>query len=519
MSVALSSLLRVIHVPEPSLQFGMGQKLEYPRDGLFLYGPVTNAADLPTVRYGAIGTADGVRRLCDWTRSVARFVDVPAPGPRSREIEPQHVPFPGFSAAFGAQWPATPVHMIDDIDPKDIHRCLRIENRYEAVHATVDLYVTRLVAANNRIENPPAFWFVVVPDEVYELGRPLSRVKKAERLAGSITISRGRARSLTAAPTLFEEENQQAEIYRYANHFRRQLKARLLGEKIITQIARETTLTPAEFVRSDGRPSRPIQDPATVAWNMCTAAYYKAGGRPWHLADVRPGVCYVGLVYKQVNDLMSDRTHAVCAAQMFLTDGDGIVFRGALGPWYDVDSRQYHLDAAAAHNLVALVVSEYAREHGAPPGELFIHARSSFTDEEWRGFLSAVPAETKLVGVQIVRGSGLKLFREGDYPVIRGTAVKTDDRGAYLWASGYVPRLDTYMGPETPNPLWIRVIRGDCPIEVVLSDILGLTKINFNSCVFNDGEPVTIRFADAVGDVLVAAPTDGEPRLPFKHYI
>jgi hypothetical protein len=31
--------------------------------------------------------------------------------------------------------------------------------------------------------------------------------------------------------------------------------------------------------------------------------------------------------------------------------------------------------------------------------------------------------------------------------------------------------------------------------------------------------PVTIRFANAVGDVLMSAPIDSEPRLPFKFYI
>src|SRR5215472_5830153 len=36
-------------------------------------------------------------------------------------------------------------------------------------------------------------------------------------------------------------------IYKYATNFRRQLKARLLKEKIVTQIVRETTLTPDEF--------------------------------------------------------------------------------------------------------------------------------------------------------------------------------------------------------------------------------------------------------------------------------
>ncbi len=65
----------------------------------------------------------------------------------------------------------------------------------------------------------------------------------------------------------------------------------------------------------------------------------------------------------------------------------------------------------------------------------------------------------------------------------------------------------------------MKVLRGDCPLETVLSDVLGLTKINFNSCLHNDRLPVTIRFANAVGDVLISAPMDSEPKLPFKFYI
>ena len=59
-----------------------------------------------------------------------------------------------------------------------------------------------------------------------------------------------------------------------------------------------------------------------------------------------------------------------------------------------------------------------------------------------------------MVGVRIQTTNGdTKLFRNGDYPVMRRTAVILDDRNAYLWTSGYVPRLDTYIGPETPSPL------------------------------------------------------------------
>jgi len=140
-----------------------------------------------------------------------------------------------------------------------------------------------------------------------------------------------------------------------------------------------------------------------------------------------------------------------------------------------------------------------------PPLELFIHATSSFTDEEWKGFLAGSDPKTNLVGFQITDAhDDLKLFRPGSYPVIRGSALVIGDRSAYLWTAGYAARLDTYMGPETPNPLLIRVIRGDCPLKTVLQDILGLTKINFNSCLHNDRLPVTIHFANAVGDVLVS---------------
>jgi len=145
---------------------------------------------------------------------------------------------------------------------------------------------------------------------------------------------------------------------------------------------------------------RQLEDAATVAWNFCTAAYYKAGGRPWQLANVRPGVCYVGLVYKR-SELQTDHRHACCAAQMFLTDGEGVVFRGALGPWYNEDRKQFHLDRKASRSLVEMVMAEYVRLHDSPPRELFIHAKAAFSEEEWTGFSDAIGKRTRLTGVQI----------------------------------------------------------------------------------------------------------------------
>ena len=43
-----------------------------------------------------------------------------------------------------------------------------------------------------------------------------------------------------------------------------------------------------------------MQDPATIAWNLSTTSFYKIGGKPWRLAELRDGVCYVGLVFKRI---------------------------------------------------------------------------------------------------------------------------------------------------------------------------------------------------------------------------
>ena len=48
--------------------------------------------------------------------------------------------------------------------------------------------------------------------------------------------------------------------------------------------------------------------------------------------------------------------------------------------------------------------------------------------------------------------------------------------------------------------------------------LLGLTKLNYNACLYGDGEPVTLKFADAVGEILTAGPVTDVP-LPFRLYI
>ena len=107
----------------------------------------------------------------------------------------------------------------------------------------------------------------------------------------------------------------------------------------------------------------------------------------------------MGLVFKNLPGGAPD--HACCAAQMFLSEGDGVVFRGANGPW-KTGGHEYHLKPDAAKSLIAKVLATYAELHGGPPKELFIHGRASFDDAEWHAFEQGGSAPRyDLIGVRI----------------------------------------------------------------------------------------------------------------------
>lgn len=500
---------RLVHIDEPQLAFGFGQKAEHPKDGLFLFGPPASNQNPARMDIGIIGTTRAAAIYESWVQSLQTTIAEPEKGKPENKMM-----WPGFQAIFGIPWPAKPFAFCQ-IDGTELSRRIRGADRHEAIYKAVDLYEEALRRYMREEEARPQLWYAIVPEEVFRYGRPQSSVPRDIREPAKGGLGKRVAQRILREGSLFPEEVEAAAIYEYELNFHNQLKARLLDTKQVIQVVRETTLAPL-LAEEDSR--RSLQDPASVAWNLATTSFYKSGGRPWRIADVREDVCYVGLVYKRIENAKG-RDNACCGAQMFLSSGDGVVFKGAVGPWYSQSNDQFQLSKEKAAELMDMVVKAYHEMHGRPPAELFIHGQAAFGDDEWAGFSSTVPEGTKLIGVRIKRQTEIKLFRFGDRPVLRGTAMIAGTRKAYLWSAGFTPRLNTYPGREVPNPLTVDIVRGEADIERVLADLLALTKLNFNNAGFSDGLPVTLRFADLVGEILTAGPTDNTPPLPFKYYI
>jgi len=496
------------YIDEPLLTFNSNQKAIDPRDGLMLFGPFDQMKIRGIKNIGVIGTKHLRSKMILYLKKIHS----PVFNLDSNIARPN---FPGLEPIFGISVNFNNIVQID-IKPDDIDKYLKYTDSHQRVHNWVNLYVNPLVAYTEKEEMPVDVWFVVIPESIYQFGRPNSKIPKSDE---NVNVGLKKLERNSAQLDLFHQEEKDLlrEAYEFEVNFHNQLKAKILSSKIVTQIIRESKIAYEDMFTQKQIDEERKFDTAK-AWNISNTLYYKLGGLPWKLGDVRDGVCYLGLVYKKIES-DSKNKNACCAAQMFLDSGDGMVFRGNVGPWWNPKNKEFHLSEKDAFEIISQSMESYYSRFGNYPQEIFIHAKTYFDDVEWRGFEEAVKGKSQIIGVRIRENSTFKLYRGFSYCVPRGTILQYDDSKALLWTKGFIPRFKTQIGLETPNPVDIAITRGNADIDIVCKDILSLTKLNYNACIYGDGVPVTLKFADSIGEILTAGKDIKTGVLPFKHYI
>jgi hypothetical protein len=147
-----------------------------------------------------------------------------------------------------------------------------------------------------------------------------------------------------------------------------------------------------------------------------------------------------------------------------------------------------------------------------------VHKSSRFWDEELEGLEEASSLVPRKDFVALGY-RGLQFYRTGDYPALRGTYVKFSETDLLLYTTGYVPFLRTYPGARVPLPLEILEHRGDSAWDVVLKEILALTKMNWNTADFACAEPITIAFSRRVGQILAEVSPQSKIQPAYRFYM
>lgn len=226
------------------------------------------------------------------------------------------------------------------------------------------------------------------------------------------------------------------------------------------------------------------ENPAAFSWNFSTALYYKANGKPWRLAKLRQDTCYVGIAFF-VDKLHPKQEIQISMAQVFTHNGEGLVLRGSEVE-VNEHTKQAYLKKDQASSLMKRALAKYIEKAQRNPSKVVIHKSSTFSPEEQEGFNEAIYAlgdvKKDFVAIRSMH-SGINFLRMRSFPVLRGTMIDIDTNEFLLYTSGYSPRIRSYAGHRVPNP--IRIIHhGDSSKEEVGKEILGLTKINWNTTIF-----------------------------------
>ena len=387
-----------------------------------------------------------------------------------------------------------------------------------------NLYLRPVENQVRLLDAKPAVAVCIVPDEVYLNCRPKSyvavpsdevRTADERRMLKSAIDDRRRGQSRMG----FLETPSHLEQYGLSPDFRRQLKARIMPCDIPVQIVRESTLDVTDQVRKGEKGTNPLSD---RLWNLGTALSTSADESPGkpsgrgtgYATSVSPTVAMAVISERPAAPLRCSLTAATASSSWV-----------SLDPGTPKKDMSFTFGPMPRNDFLRGTIETYQQQDGRPLREVFLHARSGIDPAEFEGFKNACPPGVKLVGIRVRKDrTGPRLFRHdehpeptrrGKHPVLRGTFWQRTRRHGLLFTTGFKPRIATYDGWEIPVPLSITVQHGDADLLQVAKDILGLTKLNYNACQLGESQPITVKYSDRIGEILLANPE--VPRESWRH--
>ncbi len=500
------------HLEEPSLTFGGGYSAPDPKIGLSLYGPYSKSPS--QISIGIVGDATTVEQVEKLLRLFAAEIE----GPTKYPLWTQSFPGLNRESPFACELVLKP-EWSRTIRTEDIDALDNVAGLQSRIGQSVDLFCAEIRKLKEREDSPQVF-ICAPPRRMMDLCLPTqgdSRGGRGKRAIADAKPAKALIRpagqkSLAAFfPELKSVED--AILQRIAgDNFHHFLKARAMMIPAPTQFIRPYTLD-----KFFGRQKGKVQDAATLAWNLCVGLFYKAGGRPWKLASIPAGTCFVGISFYKEKGIFGGGI-GTSLAQVFTPEGEGLILRGDRVTW--PKGREPHLSKDAAKRLIERVVAAYRKQADASPSRMVIHKSSMFDKEERTGFKDGLGSIPKHDFVTLSeRSKRIKLFRAGEQPPLRGTVVSLPDDSRLLYTRGYIPLFRVYPGARVPRPLEITFDEISTSRLDLCREIVGLTRLNWNSADFAGMQPITLQFSREVGKILREVPPGTAPETRYLYYM
>lgn len=250
-------------------------------------------------------------------------------------------------------------------------------------------------------------------------------------------------------------------------------------------------------------------------WWFSVALYAKAMRTPWVLEGLDANTAYVGLGYAIDSKAKSGRHIVLGCSHLYNAQGQGLQFRLSRIENPTIRGGNPYLSFDDARRMGETIRSLYWESHQRFPDRIVIHKLFPFRHDELKGLRQGLQDVSELDLLEINHESKLRYlnsrvtsegFEQDSFPVRRGTVVRLTDYEALGWIHGTTDAIRTnwsyFQGKRRiPGPVVIRRHAGTSTMSTLFSEILGLSKMDWNSGDLYSQLPATVYSSKAIAQI------------------
>ena len=280
------------------------------------------------------------------------------------------------------------------------------------------------------------------------------------------------------------------------------IKAYAAQKQVATQFVREKT------IESDLH--------CQIMWALSLALYVKSGRTPWVVNGIQPDTAFAGIGYSVMNG-PSDSNVVIGCSHIYSSDGCGMKYKLSKIQDYTFDRKKNpYLSEEEAYRIGLNIKELFYKSFSELPKRVVIHKRTPFRKEEVKGLVESLSSAgvKNIELLEITYEDNLKCFALNErctqvdgYPVRRGMCFPIDKNTMYLFTHGIAPSVISqnrrYFQGGKSVPLPLRVVKhyGSGDMAQIATEILGLSKMNWNSFGLYSKLPCTIESSNEIARI------------------
>lgn len=303
------------------------------------------------------------------------------------------------------------------------------------------------------------------------------------------------------------------------------LKAYCAEKRVTSQIIREKTIVDNKL-------------DCQINWWLSLSYFVKSFRTPWVIDNTDKTTAFAGIGYS-VDSKEDQKGHIILGcSHIYSSNGEGLKYKlSKVNDKIQWINKRPHLSYDDAYEFGKNVLNLFYESMNEPPKRVVIHKRTFYTNEEKQGILDSLFDNKHIENVDLIEinfeddiryvSSKIKNGKTeiDGFSVSRGTCIQLNSKEALLYAHGVIPsvqnpKFNFYPGGRyIPKPLRIRKHYGSGSLEQIANEILGLTKMNWNSLNMYSQLPATISSSNDIARIGKLIENTEKIQYDYRYFI